>query len=90
MLAVGLFVGGFVGFRVAKYKSWGEYIYVLLAEYHPDDKIAYAALQKQASERSLDYGDVRAWAMAEKERLAPPSPSKADQARNAFVAKPLR
>lgn len=90
LLAAGVFIGGYVGFRIAKYKSWGEYIYVLLAAYHPEDKIAYAALQKQASERSLDFGDVRAWAKAEKERLAPSSPSRADQARDAFVAKPLR
>lgn len=89
LLAVGCFVGGIVGFRVAKYKTWGEYIYVLLAAYHPEDKTAYAELQKKAAERALGFGDVMTWAAVEKERLTPSIPSKADQARCAFVEKSL-
>jgi hypothetical protein len=82
---IGGLLGGFIGFRLSKYKNWESKIYDQLAQYQPVNKQAYKHIQSLASAQELTSLDVLNWVSKELEEIQPKNPNDAELARQRFV-----
>lgn len=84
---------GYFWMRRAKYQTWHEHIYALLADYDPVNKTAYASLQEEAKRGDLKGENILEWIAQEDAYVGafrrPPSQARTNQnkTRDRFISK---